>query len=695
MVQPAWMKDRALAAAASVVGGNGGGGGAVERSDSGQNSGSGGVSRSWGGASHDRNNNSGRFDDASSDSHSRKQGSSYGPRGGGNLGYRGDSGGNGGGGGGYQRQQSFTRDPLVQQQQQQPQQQQTGPRQAPDGWTEASTDDGKVYYFNVNTQETTYDKPRSLMSEVERQLPTSEWRQYINDGKTYFFNGETSVWEEPMEFTRYKERLRALCSGEAPTKDMDSLALYKAARTALDECLVGSSADKDENTKEDVKTNKVFSGRDSSLKVIQGKLTGKAFHPCAAREVKGEDTEIDLSNEVKAFKEMLSDRRVPPGTTWKVAVTYGIANDPRFYALPGSRRQQALEEFSDWAREMSSKQLKSALRELADSGRLHGKSKFTETLGLLRDNAGAVQVDAVDKKDLEDLVYDFLDDLYDSEKAAKKEAVKEFSPWFKDKLTASDTAVPSSFKSFWQKDDTNLEIIKAMPWFNDLLKSVQAKAAAVVGGSSANADKIAAAAQDEALAALSSAGDAIIDDLLDLAAPCKKVFRALIKEHALFPDPPSKAADPGVEPKVPKGVASLDELVAICGDEVKSKCVEYPLSVQLYAFKRILADATKRMEDFEDMLTDELNKPKHSGMSWEDAQIAVGKEQEFEALKFPQLRERVYALYQTKLKKRLLSRKSSTIDKPEEGEKNDDSTNKRKSTSEPAQEVQSPKRQKV
>ena len=95
---------------------------------------------------------------------------------------------------------------------------------------------GKVYYYNQVTQQSTFDKPEALKSLVERQLPFSPWREYVKEGKSYFVNSQNnqSVWEEPMDFTTHKQKLTAMCAGEAPTRDMASLALYTAARKALE-----------------------------------------------------------------------------------------------------------------------------------------------------------------------------------------------------------------------------------------------------------------------------------------------------------------------------------------------------------------------------------------------------------------------------------------------------------------------------
>jgi len=51
-------------------------------------------------------------------------------------------------------------------------------------WQELKTDDGLVYYFNRQTQETTWDKPDELLSEEEKQS-VSAWVWIPDDKEVY------------------------------------------------------------------------------------------------------------------------------------------------------------------------------------------------------------------------------------------------------------------------------------------------------------------------------------------------------------------------------------------------------------------------------------------------------------------------------------------------------------------------------
>lgn len=74
---------------------------------------------------------------------------------------------------------------------------------ASDGWTEHTTKDGRVYYFNTITQESQWEKPLSLQTPEEAQiLLKTGWQEFQSDGgKKYWFHQQTrrSVWNVPKE----------------------------------------------------------------------------------------------------------------------------------------------------------------------------------------------------------------------------------------------------------------------------------------------------------------------------------------------------------------------------------------------------------------------------------------------------------------------------------------------------------------
>jgi len=74
------------------------------------------------------------------------------------------------------------------------------------GWTEHQTGDGRKFFFNEDTQTSTWEKPEVLMTPEERKNDTN-WHEYrIWDGRVFYHNSETKVscWSMPPEIRRLR-----------------------------------------------------------------------------------------------------------------------------------------------------------------------------------------------------------------------------------------------------------------------------------------------------------------------------------------------------------------------------------------------------------------------------------------------------------------------------------------------------------
>lgn len=79
-------------------------------------------------------------------------------------------------------------------------------------WTEHRAPDGKTYFYNNQTKESSWEKPKELMNAAEHAVAKSSWAEHkAPDGRIYYHNKETneSKWEMP-------EELQALKAASAP-----------------------------------------------------------------------------------------------------------------------------------------------------------------------------------------------------------------------------------------------------------------------------------------------------------------------------------------------------------------------------------------------------------------------------------------------------------------------------------------------
>uniref|UniRef100_A0AAQ4S195 Pre-mRNA-processing factor 40 homolog A n=1 Tax=Gasterosteus aculeatus aculeatus TaxID=481459 RepID=A0AAQ4S195_GASAC len=79
-------------------------------------------------------------------------------------------------------------------------------------WTEHKSLDGKTYFYNTETKQSTWEKPEDLKSPAEQMLSKCPWKEYKSDtGKPYYYNSQTkeSRWTKPKELEDLegKERL--------------------------------------------------------------------------------------------------------------------------------------------------------------------------------------------------------------------------------------------------------------------------------------------------------------------------------------------------------------------------------------------------------------------------------------------------------------------------------------------------------
>ncbi|KAH6785058.1 hypothetical protein C2S51_037513 [Perilla frutescens var. frutescens] len=76
-------------------------------------------------------------------------------------------------------------------------------------WQEYEAADGRRYYYNKNTKQSSWEKPSDLMSSLERADASTVWKEFTTpEGRKYYYNKETkqSKWTIPDELKLAREQ---------------------------------------------------------------------------------------------------------------------------------------------------------------------------------------------------------------------------------------------------------------------------------------------------------------------------------------------------------------------------------------------------------------------------------------------------------------------------------------------------------
>ncbi|XP_070979045.1 pre-mRNA-processing factor 40 homolog A-like isoform X4 [Oncorhynchus clarkii lewisi] len=225
-------------------------------------------------------------------------------------------------------------------------------------WTEHKSMDGKTYYYNTETKQSSWEKPDDLKSPAEQMLSKCPWKEYKSDnGKAYYYNSQTkeSRWTKPKELEDLEAMIKAEengtsevgapCAVIAPTLQPDSAAVMATMMmempvmmpitTVLEEQMsqvpmhvAEVSAEAPVNSTEEAVSMEAPASNDAS-KDERPELVKKTYKWNTKEEAK------------QAFKELLKEKGVSSNASWEQAMKM-IINDPRYSALPKlSEKKQA------------------------------------------------------------------------------------------------------------------------------------------------------------------------------------------------------------------------------------------------------------------------------------------------------------------------------------------------------------------
>ncbi|XP_071978596.1 pre-mRNA-processing factor 40 homolog A isoform X2 [Engystomops pustulosus] len=234
-------------------------------------------------------------------------------------------------------------------------------------WTEHKSPDGRTYYYNIETKQSTWEKPDEMKSPVEQMLSKCPWKEFKSDsGKPYYYNSQTkeSRWAKPKELEDLEAMIKAEESGSvqdpaasaAVTPVQTTTPAAEAVSTTTpvpmaaepELAMPTTPAMESETMLNDCVEEQPHSVASSIHEKEYEVSSSGAVEEMAKLEVLPDSAVIEEPEEEKApkktytwntkeeakqaFKELLKEKRVPSNASWEQAMKM-IINDPRYSAL--------------------------------------------------------------------------------------------------------------------------------------------------------------------------------------------------------------------------------------------------------------------------------------------------------------------------------------------------------------------------
>ncbi|XP_014747564.1 PREDICTED: pre-mRNA-processing factor 40 homolog A [Sturnus vulgaris] len=339
-------------------------------------------------------------------------------------------------------------------------------------WTEHKSPDGRTYYYNTETKQSTWEKPDDLKTPAEQLLSKCPWKEYKSDsGKPYYYNSQTkeSRWAKPKELEDLEAMIKA---EENSTKPDDASAATSAPAAATDsgaptaapgtesgaataaptgaaaaegdpapaaattgDTESAGTATSEEQGQPSAATGTQESGDTATATNEEGaKQEGTAD---AAAKKEDEDAQPvkktytwNTKEEAKqAFKELLKEKRVPSNASWEQAMKM-IINDPRYSALAKlSEKKQAFNAYKVQTEKEEKEEARSKYKEAKESFQrfLENHEKMTSTTRYKKAEQmfGEMEVwNAISERDRLEIYEDVLFFLSKKEKEQAKQLRK-------------------------------------------------------------------------------------------------------------------------------------------------------------------------------------------------------------------------------------------------------------------------------
>uniref|UniRef100_A0A6P7FXM2 Pre-mRNA-processing factor 40 homolog A isoform X2 n=1 Tax=Diabrotica virgifera virgifera TaxID=50390 RepID=A0A6P7FXM2_DIAVI len=210
-------------------------------------------------------------------------------------------------------------------------------------WTEHKAPDGRTYYYNSVTKQSSWQKPDQLKTPAELLLSQCPWKEYTADnGKIYYHNVTTkeSRWSIPPDLEEIKKKIAAEDikppSGSVTPREVNSPApvsqpVLSAGSTGPNSpTAMPSPGGKSALEAAMAATLAAISLPNPPAKSDEDTSTPQAEASKESRTATPEPIVFTNKKEAtEAFKELLKEKNVPSNASWEQCVKI-ISSDPRY-----------------------------------------------------------------------------------------------------------------------------------------------------------------------------------------------------------------------------------------------------------------------------------------------------------------------------------------------------------------------------
>ncbi|XP_018089429.1 pre-mRNA-processing factor 40 homolog A isoform X1 [Xenopus laevis] len=325
-------------------------------------------------------------------------------------------------------------------------------------WTEHKSPDGRTYFYNAETKQSTWEKPDDMKTPIEQLLSKCPWKEFKSDsGKPYYYNSQTkeSRWTKPKELEELEVMIKAeenSASEEptpvpvvaAPAIEVNSTLTPQAVEPEIAHSDPATPAIDIENAVTEIEEQPVSITSSLQEKDVEA-ISNVVLEQPPKAETPVESTVIEEKEEEKAtkkvytwntkeeakqaFKELLKEKRVPSNATWEQAMKM-IINDPRYSALAKlSEKKQAYNAYKVQTEKEEKEEARLKYKEAKESFQkfLENHEKMTSTTRYKKAEQMFVELEvwnAITERDRLEIYEDVLFFLAKKEKEQAKQLRK-------------------------------------------------------------------------------------------------------------------------------------------------------------------------------------------------------------------------------------------------------------------------------